>query len=113
MSFDTVNEFCDEMTKLVEDEQYRLRRGQEFKASMVNAVHFRRLLGDFLKNGKGVVPIDLFKTYEKESIVDMQSAIIRENQNMMFHKFMCKTLGYKVMAFPNILKRTLKSQIFW
>lgn len=113
MSFDTVNEFCDEMTKLVEDEQYRLRRGQEFKASMVNAAHFRKLLGEFLKNGKGGVPIDLFKTYEKESILDMQSAIIRENQNMMFHKFMCKTLGHKVIAFPNILKRVLKSQIQW
>lgn len=111
MSFDTVTEFCNEMTRLIEDEKYRCQRGQDFRNSVIDASNFRKLLGELLKKGNGGVPIDLSKRYEKESIVDMSSAIIRENQNMIFHKFMCKTLRYKVIVFPNILRRVWKSQI--
>ena len=105
MSFDTIDDFYLEASHLIDDEQYRIQRGQTFKENIINASQFCEALSYLIEYGNGILPIDYLKMYNYDDTNDLRGAIAREGNSMAYHKFLCKTLKHRLVFFPNVIYR--------
>lgn len=108
MSYDTVDDFCQEAFQLINDDQYSIRRGEEFKKEIPSASQFCEMLGGFLNAGHIGIPINYLKAYTHDRTKDLPSALARERDSMVFHKFLLKTLKHRMVLFPSAICELLR-----